>query len=313
MSAAIALAGVDKRLGARHILRGVSLQVPAGSVFAFLGNNGAGKSTTIRLLTGLLEADRGEVHVLGRLVAGARMEILREVGCLVDAPALYANLSALEFLEIGRRIKGLPRSESARVLEVVELTGAARERIAGFSLGMRQRLALAHAMLGRPRLLILDEPGNGLDPQGMRDIRALLAGLPARTGCTVFLSSHQLDEVEKIATHVALLHGGRVLCQEAVPRLLASQPGTLALEVDDSVRAQAVLARMGHRARVLDARHLELAPLGPDAGAPLHAALVREGVSLYQSVYRRPTLEQWFLDLTAHQEEGHAACDPVPA
>ncbi|QNA89477.1 ATP-binding cassette domain-containing protein [Massilia sp. Dwa41.01b] len=143
-------------------------------------------------------------------------------------PALYPNLSATELLEIGRRIKGLPRSESARVLELVELTPHARERIAGFSLGMRQRLALAHAMLGGPRLLILDEPGNGLDPQGMRDIRALLAALPARTGCTVFLSSHQLDEVEKIATHVAVLHGGRVLCRgsgAAPAGQPAGQPG----------------------------------------------------------------------------------------
>jgi len=312
MIAAIELVGVGKQLGGRAVLRDLSLQVPGGSVFAFLGNNGAGKSTTIRILTGLLEADRGAVQVLGRPIGAARMAVLREVGCLVDSPALYPNLTAAEFLEIGRRIKGLPRGESARVLALVDLAGSAASRIAGFSLGMRQRLALAHAMLGNPRLLVLDEPGNGLDPQGMRDIRALLAGLPAQTGCTVFLSSHQLDEVEKIATHVAVLHGGRVLCQEAVPQLVASQPGRLALEVGDSRRAHAILARHGYPARIVDARRLEAAPIGPREGAPLHAALIREGVALYQSEYRTPTLEQWFLDLTCRREDEHAR-DAVPA
>jgi len=312
VSAAIVLSGVEKRLGGRDILRGVDLAVPAGSVFAFLGNNGAGKSTTIRILTGLLDADRGRVEVLGRAMGSARMAVLREVGCLVDAPALYPNLGAVEFLEIGRRIKGLPNGESMRVLEVVGLAPHARERVAGFSLGMRQRLALAHAMLGNPRLLILDEPGNGLDPQGMRELRGLLASLPARTGCTVFLSSHQLDEVEKIATHVAVLHGGRVLCQEAVPQLVASQPGTLALEVDDSRAAQALLTRMGYPVRGRVRGRLEISPLSLGLAPALHAALVGAGIALYQSVYRKPTLEQWFLELTSLQEVHHAV-DAVTA
>lgn len=312
MTAAISLAGVDKRLGGRDILRQLSLDVPAGSVFAFLGNNGAGKSTTIRILTGLLDADRGTVEVLGRPIRAARMEILREVGCLVDSPALYPNLTAAEFLQIGRRIKGLPATEGDRVLELVDLAAHARQRIAGFSLGMRQRLALAHAMLGQPRLLILDEPGNGLDPQGMRDIRTLLASLPQRSGCTVFLSSHQLDEVEKIATHLAVLHGGRVLCQEAVPPLLARQPGMFALEVDDSRRALALLAGLGYAARGTGARTLEIFPAAAADGPRLHAALVQAGLALYQSVYRTPTLEQWFLDLTG-KKEAQGARDPVPA
>lgn len=312
MSAAIELVKVDKRLGRRAVLQQLSLEVPQGSVFAFLGNNGAGKSTTIRILTGLLDADRGSVQVLGRAIGMARMAVLRDVGCLVEAPALYTNLTATEFLEIGRRIKGLPRSESARVLEVAGLSASARERIAGFSLGQRQRLALAHAMLGNPRLLILDEPGNGLDPQGMRAIRTLLASLPEQTGCTVFLSSHQLDEVEKIATHVAVLHDGRVVCQEAVPRLMASQPGRLVLEVDDSDRTQAMLARHGHPARVAGARQVEVMPIHEHASAHLNALVVGEGHALYQSVYRKPTLEHWFLDLTSREAQ-HDARDAVPA
>ncbi|WP_305822104.1 ATP-binding cassette domain-containing protein [Massilia brevitalea] len=312
MSAAISLAGVDKRLGGRDILCQLSLDVPAGSVFAFLGNNGAGKSTTIRLLTGLLDADRGKVEVLGRPIRSARMALLREVGCLVDSPALYPNLTAAEFLEIGRRIKGLPLAESGRVLDVVGLAGSTRTRIAGFSLGMRQRLALAHAMLGNPRLLILDEPGNGLDPQGMRDIRTLLASLPQQTGCTVFLSSHQIDEVEKIATHLAVLHGGRVLCQEAVPQLLARQPGMFLLEVDDSCRALALLAGLGLTARATGTRMLEIGPIAAAQGPRMHSALVGAGLALYQSVYRTSNLEQWFLDITNPEEVRHAR-DPVPA
>lgn len=173
-------------------------------------------------------------------------------------------------------------------------------------------LALAHAMLGKPRLLILDEPGNGLDPQGMRDIRALLASLPAQTRCTVFMSSHQLDEVEKIATHVAVLHDGRVLCQQAVPQLVRSHSGILTLEVDDSGRAQAVLARHGYPARCTGAGHLEVSLAGAYDSAPLHAALVGAGIALYQSVFRKPTLEQWFIDLI-HHEEARDACDAVQA
>lgn len=303
MPFAIALAQVAKRLGRREVLRGLSLQVPTGSVFAFLGNNGAGKSTTIRILTGLIDADAGRVEVLGRPMGAERLAVLREVGCLVDSPALYANLTALQFLEIGRRIKELPRSESLRVLELTGLAGAVRERIAGFSLGMRQRLALAHALLGKPRLLILDEPGNGLDPQGMRELRTLLVGLPDQAQCTVFLSSHHLDEVEKIATHLAVLHGGRVLCQEAVPQLVASQAGSLALDVDDARQAQVVLARLGCQARILDPGRLEVLQIDRQDGARLHAALVNHGVALYQSVYRTPTLEQWFLALTRDQED----------
>jgi len=308
----IELVGVDKRLGQRNVLRQLSLQVPAGSVFAFLGNNGAGTSTTIRILTGLLAADSGSVRILGRAIDVERSAVLRDVGCMVDSPALYPNLTAKEFLEIGRRIKGLPRTESARVLEVVSLAASAGERIAGYSLGMRQRLALAHAMLGQPRLLILDEPGNGLDPQGMRDIRKLLASLPAQTGCTVFLSSHQLDEVEKIATHVAVLHGGQVVHQGSVRQLAASQTGSLTLEVGDSPGAQAVLVRHGYPARVIDARRVDVTPIDAHDSAKLNAVLVREGITLYQSVFHRPTLEHWFHELT-FEKDASDALDVVPA
>src|SRR5690606_13719808 len=177
-NAAIELQAVDKSYGPRRILKDLQLVVPERSVFAFLGNNGHGKSTTIRLLAGLAAPDRGSIRVLGQDIRQHRREVLAQMGCLIEAPSSYPNLTAREFLSIGACLKQLPRSEIDRALELVGLRPDRRQRIEHYSLGMRQRLALAHALLGRPRLLVLDEPTNGLDPDGIRDIRALLSGLP---------------------------------------------------------------------------------------------------------------------------------------
>ncbi|MDC8760955.1 ATP-binding cassette domain-containing protein [Janthinobacterium fluminis] len=303
MEVAIDISQMSKSFGAHRVLREIELRVPERSVFAFLGNNGAGKSTTIRVMTGLLKPDSGTVRVLGRDIATQRIDILREIGCLVDSPCLYPNLSAAEFLQVACAIKRLPKSEIGRVLDIVNLRATGATRVAEFSLGMRQRLALAHAMLGQPRLLILDEPGNGLDPQGILEIRKLLAELPSRANCTVFVSSHQLDEVEKIATHLALLSKGRVICQAPVKELLAGQAGVLTLEIDNARQASALLTEMDYQVRMTGERHLEVRRIALDHADQVHARLIGAGVRLFQSVYRQPTLEQWFLDTTRTKEK----------
>ncbi len=291
---------VSKHFAAHQVLRGLDLQVPELSVFAFLGNNGAGKSTTIRIMTGLLRPDGGQVRMLGMDIARQRLAILRQVGCLVDSPSLYPNLTAAEFLRIGCAVKGLPQQEIGRVLELVNLQGA-KGRIAHFSLGMRQRLALAHALLGTPKLLILDEPGNGLDPQGIHEIRSLLMQLPQRAQCTVFVSSHQLDEVEKMATHLALLKEGRLFCQTSVSQWLAAQTGVLALEVHDAALAARLLQQDGYQVQQLDARNLQVQHMPPQQADRLHARLIGHGIGLFQSVYQKPTLEEWFLQTTTER------------
>jgi ABC-type multidrug transport system ATPase subunit len=295
-SPVIELRGVRKAFGAHSVINGLNLSVPAHSIFAFLGNNGEGKSTTIRLITGLLRADEGDITVLGMDVRRERRAILAQVGAIVDAACFYPNLTAAEFLRIGCTIKDLPRSEIGRVLDMVSL-GAARDRLVGrFSLGMKQRLAIAHALLGSPKLLILDEPSNGLDPEGIRDIRELLAALPRQGDCTVFVSSHNLDEVEKIASHVGLLKGGALLFQGPLAELQSRHAGALLVDVRDAARAGLVLAEAGYRAEAgAGVNQLMVHGIELQGADKVNALLVTSGVGLVQSVFRTPSLEQWFL------------------
>lgn len=292
----IDMRGVCKAFGTHKVIDELSLAVPPHSIFAFLGNNGEGKSTTIRLITGLLKPDRGAIAVLGMDVQRQRHAILAAIGVLVDAPCAYPNLTAAEFLRIACTIKDLPRIEIDRVLELVGMTGARARRIANFSLGMKQRLAIANALLGAPRLLILDEPTNGLDPEGIRDMRKLLLSLPGDAGTTIFVSSHNLDEVEKIASHVAVLKDGAIRFQAAMEELAANQAGALALDVCDAGRAVALLAARSYAAEATAARQVRVSAIELRHADQVHALLVEAGIRLYQSVYHKPSLEQWFLE-----------------
>lgn len=292
----IDMRGVRKAFGKHQVIDGLSLSMPEHSIFGFLGNNGAGKSTVIRMITGLLRADEGDIDVLGLDVRTERHAILTQIGAIVDAPSLYPNLTAAEFLRIGCTIKNLPWHEIDRVLTLVEMHAAGNRLIGKFSLGMKQRLAIAHALLGSPRLLILDEPTNGLDPEGIRDIRDLLRSLPGLTGASVFVSSHNLDEVEKTATHVALLKGGAIRFQAPIAELLASQGGALAIDVSDAARALHLLSGAAYTVERTDAGQLRVSGIERHNADRVHALLVHAGIRLYQSVYHTPSLEQWFLE-----------------
>ena len=295
ISHVIQMSGVCKAFGSHQVIDELSLAVPEHSIFAFLGNNGEGKSTVIRMVTGLLRADRGHIDVLGMDVRTQRLAILSKIGAIVDAPSLYPNLNADEFLRIGCIIKDLPLTEVARVLELVKLDKTRGRVIGKFSLGMKQRLAIAHALLGSPRLLILDEPTNGLDPEGTLDIRTLLKSLPAVSGTSVFISSHNLAEIEKTATHVALLKGGTVRFQAPIEDLLAQQSGALAIDVNDIARAHQLLAGAAYQVERTVGGQLRVSGVERHNADRVHALLVHAGIRLYQSVYHTPSLEQWFL------------------
>ena len=295
MSVAIELRAVDKSFGGHAVLRQLDLQVPERSVFAFLGNNGHGKSTTIRVIAGLAAADAGSVQVLGRDIRRERRQVLAGTGCLIEAPSLYPNLTAPEFLSIATRLKRLPGTEASRVLELVGLRCDRRRRIEHYSLGMKQRLALAFALVGRPRLLLLDEPTNGLDPDGMQEVRQLLCALPERADCTIFFASHLLDEVEKTATHFAVLRDGSTRLQASVHELMQALPSVLSLDVDAPDRAASLLQASGHAAEVDGAGRVTIAHVTREAAGRLHQLLVDAGVTLFESVHRKPSLEQWFL------------------
>ena len=304
---ALALNQISKTYAGKQVLSQLNLAVPYGSVYAFLGNNGEGKSTTIRVLTGLEAPDAGSVTICGDNLYAKRRSLLsrsarfvpdyrllHRLGGLIDAPSLYPNLTAAEFLSIGCGIKGLPVSEIDRVLAVVSLTDAAKRLIGQFSLGMKQRLAIAHTLLGDPELLILDEPTNGLDPSGIRDIRQLLSELPTRTGTTVFFSTHNLDEVEKMATRFAVLKDGRIRFESDIPSWKAAQQFNMTLEVGDANAAHTVLLKHGFQSTMTNPNTVRVEGLHRDEQPRLHALLVNEGIELFQSYQSKTSLEQWF-------------------
>jgi ABC-2 type transport system ATP-binding protein len=296
------MTNVSKRFGHHQVLKSLDLSVPHQSIYAFLGNNGEGKSTAIRLIVGLLHADQGSIQVLGRQIHVERSLILRGIGCLVEAPSAYPNLSAFEFLKIACAIKSVPTSDIGRVLELVGLQVASSRLIRHFSLGMKQRLALAHALIGRPKLLILDEPTNGLDPSGIQEIRQLISHLPEQAECTVFVSSHQLDEVEKIATHLALLKDGKLQFQSRLDDIYANQSSVLTLEVDDAVSAAKTLEQHGFQLKVISSTQLIVMGVSKELVHQVNACVVHAGLRLHGSRFEKPSLEQWFLQQTQRSE-----------
>ncbi len=198
---------------------GISLHIPKGAVYGFLGPNGAGKSTTMKMLLGLIKPTGGSFVIDGKTYPKDRVEILKEVGSLIESPAFYGNLSGRENLEIIRRILGLSKESVTEALELVELTQHRDKPVKKYSLGMKQRLGLAEALVGRPPILLLDEPTNGLDPVGIHEIRTLIKSLPERFGATVIVSSHLLSEIELMADTVGILNHGHLLFEGTLERL----------------------------------------------------------------------------------------------
>ncbi|KEG40496.1 MULTISPECIES: ABC transporter ATP-binding protein [Streptomyces althioticus group] len=300
--AVVVTRGLTKRYrGGQLAVDDLRLTVPAGSVFGFLGPNGSGKTTTIRMLMGLIEPTSGTAHVLGRPMPRSARAVLPHVGALIEGPALYGFLSGRDNL---LRLDAAdptadPRTRKARVaaaLDRVGLTAASGKKARAYSLGMKQRLGLAAALLRPRRLLVLDEPTNGLDPQGMREIRALVREL-ATDGTTVFLSSHLLDEIEQVCTHVAVMARGRLLTQGPVAELAAGARGRLVVTTPDPADAARVLKEQGLADVVADGDRVTAEPPARDL-AEVNAALVTAGVRVRGFGVERASLEDAFVALT---------------
>jgi ABC-2 type transport system ATP-binding protein len=296
---AIETSALSKRFGQVLAVDGVALAVPEQAVYGFLGPNGAGKTTTIRLILGLLRPTQGAARIFGHDVARERLAALRSVGSVVETPSLYDHLSGRANLEVTRVILGLPPAEVDRVLELVGLSGAQGRRVGGYSLGMRQRLALARALLGSPKLLLFDEPTNGLDPDGIQEMRGFIRALPERTGATVLLSSHLLSEVEQTATHVGMMSQGRLVVQDSLARLLGSGDELIDVEVDAPDRAAAVLAAAGSAPEASAGAGLQLrVAQGENArerAAAVNAALVGAGLKVFRLAPRSRRLEDVYM------------------
>ena len=306
--------GLTKRYGALSAVDSVDLDVRAGDIYGFLGANGSGKTTTVRMLLGLVLATSGEIEVLDEPMPRSRRSVLPRVGALIEGPAAYGNLSGRTNLTMldaagpggSRRTR---RSRVSDALEQVGLAGVGRRPVKNYSLGMRQRLGLAAALLRTPELLILDEPTNGLDPQGIREIRELLLGLHAK-GTTVFLSSHLLAEVEQLCDRVGVLDRGRLVVQSQLSAL--QQPtGRVVVHTPDPSHAVAFLSGVPG-AEVVDRDGQRLVVTHPDP-ARLNALLVGNGVRVRELAEQRRSLEEAVLEATGPGSDRVGTPVPVAA
>jgi ABC-2 type transport system ATP-binding protein len=307
--------GLTRKFGKRLAVDRITLEVPQGAIYAFLGPNGSGKTTTIRMILGLLRPDAGTIFVSGNNVLLDRRQAASKVGALLEAGSFYPNISARKNLLLTARLLDCGPAEVSRVLAIVELEEHADRKVREFSLGMRQRLGIARALLGSPSLLILDEPTNGLDPDGIVEMRQFLRRLPDETGATVLLSSHLLAEVEQIATHLGVLNAGRLVAQGYLPDIRRDVPLEVAIKTDAPLRAGEIIARHG-LSPVPEARDLWQMPATPldhrrRLLADLNRSLVAEGIGVFTLAEQPASLESFYRQQTTPlgQEQRHAVTD----
>lgn len=280
------------------VLTGVALHVPLSSIYGFLGPNGAGKTTTLRLLLGLLRLQHGRISVLGHRMPDHRTAVLRQTGSLIESPSIYGQLSATENLRVWQVLYGCPASRIAEVLSLVGLSDARTKPAGKFSLGMRQRLGVAIALLHSPSLLILDEPTNGLDPHGIVEMRAMLTSLNRDAGVTVLVSSHLLSEVEKLVTHVGIITTGKMVFQGPLSTLVeraASASRTL-IECEHPERALTLLATENVAAERVGDR-IGVRITDPASVASLNELLVRNDVRVFSIGSDKADLETIFMNM----------------
>lgn len=292
---------LSKRFAGGHGIHALSLTVPQQSIYGFLGPNGAGKTTTIRMLLSLIQPDDGEIYLFGERLSRNARHALRHVGALVESPSLYGHLSGAENLEVTRQLLALPKARIAEVLRLVDLSDAAYRLVGEYSLGMRQRLALALALLSEPKLLILDEPSNGLDPAGIQEFRNLLRYLVSERGLTVFLSSHLLSEIELIGTHVGVLQAGQLLFHGSLNELRQRIKPELEIRCSEPERAMVLLEATGESAsRQADKLTLQPRTL---SSAEINQRLVQAGLAVSELSLRTASLETLFFNLTRNKIE----------
>lgn len=285
----------------RPVVDHLNLTVPEGCVYGFLGPNGAGKSTTMKMLLGLVHPTGGSVELLGHtLNESSRIVLLRQTGSLIESPSGYLHLTARENLSIVADLKDVDRKDIPRVLEIVHLTKDADRKVGQYSLGMKQRLGIAMALLGSPRLLILDEPTNGLDPAGIQEMRALIHDMPDACGATVLISSHLLGEMEQIVSQVGIINHGQLLFEGPLTELQRHSRGNVVLRLLAPDRGAAVLRRYGLTPQPAD--NGCLLPTMEDARlAALVQDLAAEGAGVVGVERQTKNLEEIFLSLTNTQ------------
>ena len=303
MQTVIETKALCKQYGPHTAVDHVELHVPQGCVYGFIGPNGAGKSTTMKMLLGLIHPTAGRVRLLGQeLTEKSRLPLLRQTGSLIESPAGYLHLTAQENLEIVADLKGVPHKDIGRVLDIVHLTQDRSRRVGHYSLGMKQRLGIAMALLGSPKLLILDEPTNGLDPAGIQEMRALIRNMPAATGATVLISSHLLGEMEQMVEQVGIIDHGHILFEGPLTELQRHSRGNVTLRLLDPAKAAPILRANGLTAHS-DSCVVTLPPLQDALLADLVQKLAACGAGVVELTPHTKTLEEIFLSLTSEEAD----------
>ena len=303
MQTVIETKALCKQYGPHTAVDHVELHVPQGCVYGFIGPNGAGKSTTMKMLLGLIHPTAGRVRLLGQeLTEKSRLPLLRQTGSLLESPAGYLHLTAQENLEIVADLKGVPHKDIGRVLDIVHLTPDRNRRVGQYSLGMKQRLGIAMALLGSPKLLILDEPTNGLDPAGIQEMRALIRNMPAATGATVLISSHLLGEMEQMVEQVGIIDHGHILVEGPLTELQRHSRGNVTLLLLAPAKAAPILRANGLTAHS-DSCVVTLPPLQDALLADLVQKLAACGAGVVELTPHTKTLEEIFLSLTSEEAD----------
>jgi len=286
--------------GNQTVVKSLSLQVPESSIYGFLGPNGAGKTTTIKLLLNLLTTQRGSIHIFEKELQSNRIEILSQIGSLIEQPAIYLHLSGRENLLNRALLLEVSTKRVDEMLALVHLTNAANKKAGQYSLGMKQRLGIALALLSDPKLLILDEPTNGLDPNGIIEIRELLMRLVKDHNKTVFISSHLLAEIERMATHVGIINNGELLFQGSIAELGALSQPLVQIEAENTVDAANFLKTHQFTVTDVNDHHLYVQYTSKQQMGEINTLLNKHGYTIYSINKQQKDLEKLFLDITQH-------------
>lgn len=296
---AIETVGLNYNFGAQTVVKDLSLQVPIGSIYGFLGPNGAGKTTTIKILLNLLKSPTDQVFIFGKDINTNRIASLKRIGALVEQPAIYGHLSGRENLINRCMLLGIKKSKCTEMLELVGLSAAANKKAGKYSLGMKQRLGIALALLANPELLLLDEPTNGLDPNGIIEIRNLMIDLAKNHGKTILVSSHLLAEIERTATHVGIINKGELLFQGTIDQLHGLNKPAVRIETDELEKASELLINSGTEIIGKDSQSISIAFKNKADMGNINTMLVQNGITVYGISQERKDLENLFLDITS--------------
>lgn len=301
MNNIVSTSKLSKKYGDTYRVKDIDLFVKKGDIYGFLGPNGAGKSTTLKMLLGLVKPTSGTFRIFDQEFESNRSNILKEVGSLIESPSYYGHLSGIENMRVMQRLREVPDKNVAEALRIVRLENQKDKKVSHYSLGMKQRLGIAMALLAFPKLLILDEPTNGLDPAGISEIRELIQTLPRRYGITVLISSHLLSEIEQIATSVGIINNGKMLFQGEMDELKMKSKSTIAIKTDNNRLAKDILVRRGI-VNTQEGDFLMLRDIIDRQVVQINKELTNHDIGVLRIEEHKKSLENIFLSLTGKEQ-----------